>query len=190
MRRVRFLQAGFVMPEVERHKSKMTVVQQKRIREVFEAAQKIYDGGKLGSLYEGEKERYEAEKERYEAEVLSEGRLLSFAERLSEALGISVAKMAVLSSYLVSKRPTIVMPPGTGAMTILGFFFSKKAMNSVFVQLIADMRQEHAEALQAGRISRARWVVLREHLNLVVTACAYVAATFGKTVLSIWKVIL
>lgn len=72
---------------------------------------------------------------------------------------------------------------------MLAYIFSKKANELVFSQAIADMREEHAEALQRQAFWHARWIIVRDHMNLLFSAIAYVAAYVVKHFTDIWKMI-
>jgi hypothetical protein len=65
----------------------------------------------------------------------------------------------------------IVMPPGLHADRFLRFALPPKLYARVFKQIVLDMRQEHAEALVAGRPGYARWCHMR---GLVAVAVALV----------------
>lgn len=86
-------------------------------------------------------------------------------------------------------RTLIVRAPGTASVSILRFLFSKKSFDAVFAQVIADMREEHAEALFAGERLKARWVIIRGHVALGLTVAAYVTVNIGKKIKGIWQII-
>ncbi|HCF25204.1 MULTISPECIES: hypothetical protein [unclassified Novosphingobium] len=88
-----------------------------------------------------------------------------------------------------SGRQIIKPAPGTLAVLILRFAFSKKAFENVLSQPIADMREEYFEALAKGAIYHARWIKLRGHLALGLTVVAYLFASVVKKVQGIWSAI-
>lgn len=80
-------------------------------------------------------------------------------------------------------------PPGTYVRSVLAFLLPKSAFDSIFSQQILDMREEYFEALDDGRSNKARWIVVRDHFRIVITLTAYLAASLGKTVAAVWKLI-
>lgn len=79
--------------------------------------------------------------------------------------------------------------PGTKAIWILDFVFSKKAMDEVFRQCVVDMRDEYFTALDQGRRYKGRWIVVREHIRLLNVVAQYLCISFGKQIAVIWKTI-
>lgn len=110
---------------------------------------------------------------------------------IDEATRLIAALMRRVKNDASMKRPppNIVLAPGSHAVVILRLLFSKKAMDKVFMQVVADMRAEHAEALHAGQLRLAKWISIRGHVGLFFAALAYIGASFGKKVLMIWKLI-
>ena len=66
-------------------------------------------------------------------------------------------------------------PPGSRARGILDFVFNDKTNERIFNQIIADMRAEHAEAIARGHLRKARWIEIRGHVCLILTAVQHVA---------------
>lgn len=60
-----------------------------------------------------------------------------------------------------AKKQKIELPPGMGLHAVSDFLFSKKTMERIVLPLIADLQDEHAEALSEGRSWKARWVRVR-----------------------------
>ena len=58
-------------------------------------------------------------------------------------------------------RPMLVAPPGHGLLRLGDFAFSRRTYRLVLEPVIGDLRREHAAALAAGRVWKARWVRLR-----------------------------
>ena len=80
-------------------------------------------------------------------------------------------------------------PPGQRALSQAEFLYSKKTYQEVFVQLIIDVREEHAEALVQGRQWRARWIRTR---GLGAYGCAvfhHGGGTVLKLALQVWGVV-
>jgi hypothetical protein len=59
----------------------------------------------------------------------------------------------------------IARPPGMLLDSIAEFLCSRRTYTEVFVQVIGDLREEHAAALAEGRIWKARWVRVRATLG-------------------------
>ena len=112
-----------------------------------------------------------------------------FIEERSSALEICVDEVKFFVRKSKSDRVKFFVAPGALAKSLLSFLFSKKAFESVFAQAIIDMREEHADALASGHLWKARWIVLRDHLNLGLTVAAYFTVTVMKKVTGIWKII-
>lgn len=110
------------------------------------------------------------------------------AEDMAVTLGVFAGVFASRASGR-KKRSRVVVPPGYAVLHLLKFIFSKRAFDTVFSQVIIDMREEYFEALEAGKIGKARWIVLRDHLGILLTVVTYLAARVGKKVLGIWKMI-
>lgn len=83
----------------------------------------------------------------------------------------------------------VFLPPGSTAVRLFKFLFSKKAFDSVFAEAINDMREEHAEALENRELHKARWIVVRDHFGLALTLVVYLSASFGKKLWGIWRMI-
>lgn len=83
----------------------------------------------------------------------------------------------------------LIDPPGLRADRILRFVFSKKAHESIFSQIIADMREEHAEALFANESKKAWWIVVRGHIGLILAIIAYLGATVLKKISGVWTLL-
>lgn len=111
--------------------------------------------------------------------------LVSMARLLDVSLRGDLTRLA----NFFSGRRTIKPAPGTLAVRILRFAFSKKAFDNVMSQPIADMREEYFEALAQGATIRARWIKVRDHLALILTVVAYLFASVGKKVQGIWSAI-
>lgn len=55
----------------------------------------------------------------------------------------------------------ISRPPGSFILLIGSFFYSEKTYETVFLQMVNDMRDEYFSALHCGRIWKARWIRVR-----------------------------
>lgn len=77
-------------------------------------------------------------------------------------------------------RQTLHRPPGYLALKLLLIIFPKRAFDMIFSQTFLDMQEEYLEALSLGLEGTARWIVVRGHLALLLSAFAYLAALFAK----------
>lgn len=117
---------------------------------------------------------------------------LTAAAAVAAVLGSVLTVEAVVMFFVVVKKPhlktKLLSPPGSWARIGLRFVFSKKTFDNVYAQAIADMREEHAEALAHGRPWKARWVVLAYHLDLVLTLGAWFGTSVVQRVVGLWKI--
>lgn len=89
-----------------------------------------------------------------------------------------------------SQNPSIMnKAPGNFALRICIFIFPKKINDEIFRQAISDMREEYFMALSNDQNSMAKYILVRDHCNLVLTAISYIATTVVKRAVSIWKII-
>ena len=68
-----------------------------------------------------------------------------------------------------NKTASIATAPGSLVLKIAEFLCSKKVYERVFLQVVATMREEYFEALDAGRKEKARWIKVRGYLWLIWT---------------------
>lgn len=87
------------------------------------------------------------------------------------------------------RRLKLARPPGTILFAIVKFWFSKKAVEKVFQDVVAEMREEYFEAITAGEKWKSRWIVVRGNAALMLSAIAYVAVTVGKKIKGIWTTV-
>jgi hypothetical protein len=80
-------------------------------------------------------------------------------------------RMIVLSK--VKNRPTVSKPPGLIMSWIADFFCSSKTRLNIAEPIIADMRFEYYEALQANRRAKAVWVRIRGCLSFLYALGAH-----------------
>lgn len=112
----------------------------------------------------------------------------------------SVASLRVFSDAVLawaanrmfggSRRARIHRPPASLINSIARFLYSKKTYERIFMQLVVDVREEHAEALLAKRRWHARWIATRGNLMMVMTMGAHAFTSCGKAVVRIWKLTL
>lgn len=109
--------------------------------------------------------------------------------------GLTLISDALLASavnwmFKGSRRTTIHRPPASFINSIARFLYSKKTYERIFMQVIIDLREEHAEALQAKRRWHARWIAARGNLSMAGTMGTHAFTSCGKAVVRIWKLTL
>ena len=60
-----------------------------------------------------------------------------------------------------NQRTRLRKPPGGNLLRIVDFLFSKRTLSLTFTPLVTDWRIEYFEALQEGRVWKARWISFR-----------------------------
>lgn len=93
-----------------------------------------------------------------------------------------------LRSLTELQAPTIHKPAGSRFLAAMTVVCSKKTVEQVFAQAVADMREEHIEAVAAGHEWLARWVIVRGHFWLIVAFALYAWTRVGKVIVALWKV--
>lgn len=100
------------------------------------------------------------------------------------AARVTVAVANLITNF---KSPQSISPaPGSAVLRISEFIFSKKTHDHIFRQAIADMRDEHNDALLANRKFKARWVVIRGYLALGWTLALLAASAPVKLIKALW----
>ncbi len=88
-------------------------------------------------------------------------------------------------------RPTeplkIHRPPGFALLSVAEILFSRRIRAEVLEPTIRDLQQEHLEALAAGRLSQARWIVYRGYWSFWSTVVAQIPVSLLRKVYDIWK---
>lgn len=75
----------------------------------------------------------------------------------------------------------VVVPPGMALVRISSIVFGKKACDTIFSQVVAEMQREYFDALSRGEKWEARWAVGRGRLAFVRTVLKH---TFVATIAS------
>lgn len=76
-------------------------------------------------------------------------------------------------SVFGSQAVAIQMPPGYRIGRLLMFLLPAKDVDRILLQAIADMREEHSQALSNDRPIHAKYIVVRDHVRIVVTVLRY-----------------
>jgi hypothetical protein len=106
--------------------------------------------------------------------------------------GIPLVASIFASGVTVTiKAPSrqVYLPPGAMALRLLAWFVSPRTIERVYGQTVADMREEHIEALAARRPRRARWISIRGHLSLLITSLELLPISLARRIYEIWKAI-
>ena len=117
------------------------------------------------------------------------GALLNMVISVGSVMAAEVILDRSRRKWFGLKSERVIRAPGTLARTVLSFVFSKRAFETVFGQAIVDMQEEYVEALANGKKWKARWVVVRDHIGLLLTVGTYIGTTVVKRAVGIWKMI-
>lgn len=90
-----------------------------------------------------------------------------------------------LSGGFIRKR--IHRPPVSAMNSVARFIYSKRTYERIFMQLVLDLREEHAEALQAKCPKHAWWIAMRGNIIMLITMATHAFTSCGKTVVKLWK---
>ncbi len=116
-------------------------------------------------------------------------------DRWRERFSPSLLKSRVHARWIVRqlmqdsppRAVSVVRPPGSGLMRILPYLFSKKTIEYVFLQGIADMREEYFAALAVKTPWLARATYVRWCIGVVATVASHWGVSLAKKVHQIWK---
>ncbi len=131
-----------------------------------------------------------------EKEILFHEARIKAQEEYRKKLWVRVVKTTLMLIWIPSKMlrqlppkasPKIHIAPGTNINKILKFIYSKKSYDRIFMQVIADMREEHAEALSNNNNIKAYWIVFREHGSILMTIGAHGGVSIVKKIVNLWK---
>lgn len=81
----------------------------------------------------------------------------------------------------------IKIAPGHRVLHIVTFVYSRQTVARVFAPAIHDMQHEHIEALAAGQLWNARWVLLRGYLSVGSAMVAQAPLSLMKLLFELWK---
>jgi hypothetical protein len=90
---------------------------------------------------------------------------------------------------LYGSTGSILTPPGRHLRSFAEFFFSRRTSELVLEPTLRDLLDEYCEALEQGRLWKARWVRVRGYWSFWSAAGAQLAVSFARTVLQIWKLL-
>jgi len=85
------------------------------------------------------------------------------------------ALVLVLVHPSEKKAVAVARVPGHRTHRLVTILFSRRTCERVFEPIVADHQQEYFEALAQGETLRARWIGVRLHLDLGLSAVVWVA---------------
>ncbi len=88
---------------------------------------------------------------------------------------------------MAEESPRIHHAPGWRLLVIAEILFSRKVRAEVLEPTVRDLQQEHLEALAAGRLSQARWVVYRGYWSFWSTVVAQIPVSLLRKAYDLWK---
>lgn len=77
--------------------------------------------------------------------------------------------------------------PGHWIVRIARFAYPNRIYEAIFRSLVADLREEHADALMQGHWRHAKWIVFRGWLHFGLTVVSHAFSTIAKLFIKIWK---
>lgn len=91
------------------------------------------------------------------------------------------------SGFRGGSNTTISRAPGWRLSRILSFVYSTKTFDRVFKQAIADMQQEHFDALAQGSTTKASWVVVRGYWSIGTAVVARLPVSLSRAIVELWR---
>jgi len=122
-----------------------------------------------------------------EAENMVEQAQSSVIQLANIQLAVTNIKSLFLAKIISVSGKNIRYPAGHFMMKISNVIYSKKTFELIFVQLIADLREEHSDALLQGHLRHAKWIVFRGWLHFGLTVVSHAFSTIAKLFIKIWK---
>lgn len=86
------------------------------------------------------------------------------------------------------KQPKIIRLPGSHALTIFEYIYSRKTIERVFKMEIAEAQEDYLQAEQKKQAWRCRIIRVKTIIHLGTAVVVYGFTAFGKMVLKFWKV--
>lgn len=120
--------------------------------------------------------------------LASEAPLRTFVALLRVIVDVLVYRVGAMFNDVGRKR--IHRPPASAMNSFFRIMYSKRTYERIFMQIVLDLREEHAEALQANRPKFARWITLRGNAIMLATMVTHAFMSCGKAAVKIWKLTL
>lgn len=76
--------------------------------------------------------------------------------------------------------------PGFRLYAAIEFLYSKRTFELIFQPAFSDLWNEHAEALECGRIHKARWICIRGTYSIVAAAFAQIPVSLLRWAVALW----
>jgi len=93
------------------------------------------------------------------------------------AIGLFIA-VTFFQSLMQPKK--ISEAPGSILLSIVEFLYRPTTVEHTFRPIIADWRVEYFDALQQGRVLKARWITFRYTYSFITAMCASKVLSFIK----------
>ncbi len=106
---------------------------------------------------------------------------------LVESVIVSAGVLVAHKLFGSFGRKRIHRPPASAINSVARFIYSKRTYERIFMQLVLDLREEHAEALQAKHRTLARWIAMRGNVIMVMTMATHAFTSCGRAAVKIWK---
>jgi hypothetical protein len=87
-----------------------------------------------------------------------------------------------------SHHRLVSRPPGSWLLALAEFFCSRKTYTGIFLPTIIDLRVEYCEALDQGKIWKARWVLLRGWCSFWNAAAMRLPISAVRILVRLWQV--
>lgn len=121
-----------------------------------------------------------------------------FEGEIANVAYVSATVVSVLISILPAKvvidilrnrksENSIEIAPGATINVILKFLIPQKAYEGIFVQTIADMRDEYFTALAANETKKAKWIKIRGQAHIAIVFIQYLFVAFVDRGVNIYK---
>jgi len=107
--------------------------------------------------------------------------------RLSGLAKAASKTKPTVPSKSVNEEASIYSPPGGLLVSVFSAVYPRKTYERIFVQAIADMREEVFDAHASHKPWSARWLTVVHYLHIIMTVIVHFFTTIGKRVMDIWK---
>ncbi len=110
------------------------------------------------------------------------------AAGLSVSFGFQTARWVYTHPYW--ETAPVHAPPGSRILSVVRWLpVSQKAIDRVFVPVVADFQREYIEALHAGKNRLAVAIRVRYYLILAITFWTFIGAAAVKRAVEVWRLI-
>jgi len=92
------------------------------------------------------------------------------------------------SGWRRATRRRATRPPCSRLYSFFRFVCSRKQFKRVYEPKFADMRSEYFDAIQSQHTWKARWVIMRTRLELLMTVLVSLGLSVIDKAIKIWKI--